>query len=146
MLSFTGGLSDNCEGFLIFINEKYEYRDSRNLLPKDMSEKIDSFIEKLKNKKIKDEVNVIDVNEKKKCFIVKIENKYEDYYPEELGATFYSYVNRFNHINFVDLLADSFIEEKKRLIRFMSKFIFGLNLKSYKFSKYKTIEKQKLHS
>ena len=33
MLSFTGSLSNNSEGFLIFINEKYEYRDRRNILP-----------------------------------------------------------------------------------------------------------------
>ena len=65
MLSFTGSLSNNSEGFLIFINEKYEYRDRRNILPKDISEKINSFIEKLKIKKIKDELNVIDINDKK---------------------------------------------------------------------------------
>ena len=144
MLSFTGSLSNNSEGFLIFINEKYEYRDRRNILPKDISLKIDSFIEKLKNKKIGDEVNVIDVNDKKKCFIIKIKKKYEDYYPEELGATFYSYINRFNHINSVDLFTDSLVEEKKNLISFTSKFIFGVNLKSYKFNKYKTVEKEKL--
>jgi len=145
MLSFTGSLSNNSEGFLIFINEKHEYRDRRNILPKDISLKIDSFIEKLKNKKISDEVNVIDVNDKKKCFIIKIKKKYEDYYPEELGATFYSYINRFNHINSVDLFTDSLVEEKKNLISFTSKFIFGVNLKSYKFNKYKTVEKEKLN-
>ena len=125
MLSFTGSLSNNSEGFLIFINEKYEYRDRQNILAKDISQKIDSLITKLKNKKIKDEVNVIDVNDKKKCFIIKIKKKYEDYYPEELGATFYSYVSRFNHINSVDLYTDSLVEEKQKSISFMSKFIFG---------------------
>ena len=141
MLSFTGSLSNNSEAFLLFINEKYEYR--RNILSKDISQKIDPFIKNLKTQNIKDEVNVIDVNDKKKCFIVKVKSKYEDYYPEELGATFYSHINRFNHINLVDLFTDSLVEEKKKLIRFMSKFIFGVNLKSYKFNKYKTIEKEK---
>ena len=51
MLSFTSSLSPDSEAFAIFVTEKYEYKDKREILPKNIVQKINSFIRVLKVKK-----------------------------------------------------------------------------------------------
>ncbi len=40
MLSFTSSLSPDSEAFAIFVTEKYEYKDKRDILPKNIVQKI----------------------------------------------------------------------------------------------------------
>ena len=54
MLSFAGSLSRDCEGFVVFVTEKYEYKDKNHILSKDLVQKIDSFLKILKAKNTKD--------------------------------------------------------------------------------------------
>ena len=143
MLSFTSSLSDNSESFAIFVNEKYEYSDKRDLLSKDTTQKINHFLKVLKAKKREKNINSFDISEKKKCFIIKVKNKYESYFPQENGGSFYSYLNNFKEINYIDFYLDSLIFDKEKSIDFLSQFIFGFNLKSYTFNKYKTKNKEK---
>ena len=49
------------------------------------------------------------------------------------------------NINSIDIYADSLNEKKDKLVKCFSEFIFGFNLKSYTFDKYKTINKEKLN-
>ena len=142
MLSFTSSLSDNSEAFAVFVNEKYEYRDKRDLLPKDTVQKINSFLKESKAKKSEKSINSFDISEKQKCFIIKVKNKYESYFPQENGGSFYSYLKNFKEINYIDLYLDSLIFDKEKSIDFFSQFIFGFNLKSYTFNKYKTENKE----
>ena len=143
MLSFTSSLSDNNEAFAVFVNEKYEYRDKRDLLPEDTVQKINSFLKESKAKKREKSINSFDISEKQKCFIIKVKNKYESYFPQENGGSFYSYLKNFKEINYIDLYLDSLIFDKEKSIDFFSQFIFGFNLKSYTFNKYKTENKEK---
>ena len=71
-----------------------------------------------------------------KCFIIKIKNKYENYYPEEVGGAFFSYLAKTKNINNVDIFVDTLNQDNEKLIKFFSEFIFGFNLKSYSFNKY----------
>ena len=48
--------------------------------PNNLVQKIDSFLDVLKVKKKDEELSSFDVSNEQKCFIVKIKNKYEDYY------------------------------------------------------------------
>ena len=50
MVNFKGTLSPTNDSFVIFVSEKYEYRDEKKSLSKDIIKKIDSFIEVLKKK------------------------------------------------------------------------------------------------
>ena len=50
MLSFASSLSPNSTAFALFVNEKYEYKDAKGILSKDISKKIDSFLKSLKAK------------------------------------------------------------------------------------------------
>jgi len=144
MLSFASGLSPDSDGFAIFVSEKYEYLNKKNVLPKEVVQKINSFIANLKAKKLNEDINSFDISNKKKCFIIKLKSKHERYFPEEKGGEFYSFLKKFKNINKVDLYSESLQVEKNNQIRFISEFICGFNLKSYTFSKYKTLKKNKI--
>ena len=99
----------------------------------ELVKKIDSFLKLLKIKNKKEEISSLDISEKKKCFVIKVKNMYENYYFEEIGGAFYTYVKKFKNINSIDIYADSLNEKKDKLIKCFSEFIFGFNLKSYTF-------------
>ena len=141
MLSFASGLSPNSTAFVIFVTEKYVYRDKRDILSADVVKKINSFLSILKVKKKKEDINSFDISYRQKCFIIKVKNKYESYFPQESGGTFFSYLKKFKDINKVDLYVDSLEFDKERMASFFSEFIFGIDLKSYTFNKYKTLDK-----
>ena len=144
MLSFNTSFSQNSNAFALFVTEKYEYKDTRRLLTGDLRKKIDLFIKTLKIKKDDSQINSLDISDNKKCFVIKVKNNPENYYFEELGAKFFAHVKQFKRINTIDIYADSISETKDKLTQRSAEFIFGLNLKSYTFNKYKTINKNKL--
>ena len=82
MLSFTSGLDPDSGAFAIFVTEKYEYKDKKNILSNDAVKKINSFLSVLKEKKEKEDINFIDISDRQKCFIIKVKNKYESYFPQ----------------------------------------------------------------
>ena len=53
MLSFTSSLSLSSDAFVIFVTEKYDYKDKKDILPADTVKKINSFISVLKVRKKK---------------------------------------------------------------------------------------------
>ena len=144
MLSFTSSLSPNTEGFVLFVNEKYEYKDTRGILPNNAVQKINSFLRELKANKKEEEISSLDISEKQKYFLIKIKNKYESYWPQEVGGSFFSYLKNFKNIKKIDFYVDSLDFDKEKLENFVSQFIFGFNLKSYTFNKYKTQNKEKI--
>tara|TARA_B100001123_G_scaffold449159_1_gene613340 strand:+ start:390 stop:1874 length:1485 start_codon:yes stop_codon:yes gene_type:complete len=146
MLSFTSSLSPEIEAFVIFVTEKYEYKDKRNILPKQSVQKINSFLASLKSKQKEKEEDLFsfDISDKQKCFVVKIKKKYESYFPQEIGGNFFSYLKKFKQIRRIDFYTDTLLFGENELIHFFSQFIFGFNLKSYTFDKYKTVNKEKI--
>ena len=65
MLSFAGSLSSDSEALAIFVNEKYGYKDKKNILPKNISQKIDSYLADLKRKKDKENIHSFEISDKK---------------------------------------------------------------------------------
>ena len=144
MLSFTPSLSPNSSAFALFVNEKYDYKDPKGILSKDIRKPIDSFLKSLKAENHqKEEISSLDISEKKKVFIIKIKNKYENYYFEEIGGSFFSYIKNYKNFDSVDIYADSLNQSREKISKIFSEFIFGFNLKSYSFNKYKTLNKEK---
>ena len=141
MLSFTSSLGRDSDAFVLFVTEKYTYKDKNKILSNNIIQKIDSFIKVLKIKNKKETISSFDITNQQKCFIIKVKTKYENYYPQENGGEFFSYLKKFNNINKVDLYADSLNQDTEKLINFFSEFTFGFNLKSYTFNKYKTLKK-----
>ena len=145
MLSFTSSLGGDQKSFVIFVSEKHEYSKNSNILPKKLVQKINDFLKILKTKKQEDNLNSFDISLKQKCFIIKVKSKHEDYYPQESGGTFFTYLKKFKNASDIIFYADSLSFDKEKLVKFFSEFIFGFNLKSYAFNKYKTLEKEKVN-
>ena len=89
MASFISSLSPDSDALAIFVNEKYSYRDKKGVLSKSLVKKINSFLSVLKAKKKEEEIISFDISDKQKCFIVKVKNKYESFFPEEIGGRFF---------------------------------------------------------
>ena len=138
MFNFTSSLSPNNDGFVIFVSEKLEYRDEKNILSKNISQKIDSFIRALKTRKNDDEITSFDISNQQKCFIVKLNNKNENNYTEEKGADFFVYLKKNKSIKKIQFCIDTVDFNKEKKSKFFSEFLFGFSLKSYEFNKYKT--------
>ena len=95
MLSFISSLSPDSEAFAIFVTEKYDYKDTKDILSNNAVQKINSFLDALKVKKKDDELSSFDVSNRQKCFVIKVKNKHEDFYPQELGGGLFSYIKKF---------------------------------------------------
>ena len=145
MLSFTSNLNPKSDAFAIFVTDKYTYNNKNNILSNRVIQKINSFLKVLKVKNKEEEISFFDITDQQKCFIIKVKNKYENYYPEEIGGKFFSQIKQLKIINTIDLYSDSLNQDKEQLAKFFSEFIFGFNLKSYTFNKYKTLNKEKIN-
>ena len=113
MLSFASSLGSDSEAFAIFVNDKFDFKDRKNLLSKETNKKINSYLETLNDKKSEEEISSLDISGKQKCYIIKIKNKHETYYPEEKGGIFYSYLRNFKSIKKIDIYIDSLDFEKE---------------------------------
>ena len=100
MLSFTGSFSTSSDSFTVFVTEKFELKESKKLLSQESLGKINSFLKILKRENVKEEINSIDISENKKCFIIKVKDKYENNYPEETGGMFFPKFSLLNRIGF----------------------------------------------
>ena len=76
MLSFASSLSSDNEAFAIFVNDKFHFKDRKNVLPKEVKNKINSYLSTLKDKKSEEEISSFDISGKQKCFVIKIKKKY----------------------------------------------------------------------
>ena len=144
MVSFTSSLSPDSDALAIFVNEKYAYKDKKGVLSKSLVQKINSFISVLKVKKKDDEIISFDISDKQKCFIIKVKSKHESFFPQESGGRFYSHLKKIKDLNKIDLYIDSLDFDRQKLVSFFSEFCLGVNLKSYTFNKYKTVNKEKI--
>ena len=145
MLSFTSSLSPHSDAFVIFVTEKYAYKDKRHILSSNKVQKINSFLSVLKTKNKDEEISSFDISDKQKCFIIKVKSKFTSYWPQENGGNFFSYIKKFKGIKKIDLYPESLDFDNEKLASFFSQFIFGFNLKSYTFNKYKTLNKEKIN-
>ena len=144
MLSFTSSLSPHSDAFVIFVTEKYAYKDKRHILSSNKVQKINSFLSVLKTKNKDEEISSFDISEKQKCFIIKVKSKFTSYWPQENGGNFFFHIKKFKGIKKIDLYPERLDFDNEKLASFFSQFIFGFNLKSYTFNKYKTLNKEKI--
>ena len=144
MLSFISSLSQKTEAFVVFIKDDYKFKDKKGILSKDISKRVESFVASLKSKKDQNEINSIDFSDKQKCIIVKINNNFKNAYPQDMGGKLFSFIKKNKEISEVEFYIDSLGVEKEKLVKFFSEFVYGFNLKSYTFNKYKTLNKKKI--
>jgi leucyl aminopeptidase len=138
MVNFKGTLSPSNDAFVIFVSEKYEYQNEKNILSKDIVKKINAFIEVLKKNKNSESINSFDISNQQKCYIFKIKNKKDNNYPQEKGADFFVHLKKNKNIKKIQICIDTANFNKEKKPKFFSEFLFGFLLKGYEFNKYKT--------
>ena len=100
-----------------------------------------SFIQDLlKNKDLKQNLFVFDLNSKKKIVLVSVRDKFTSADIENLGAEFYKRVNFGKNTEYF-INSDSC---DSKIENFIGHFLHGLKLKSYEFDKYKSKKKKRL--
>ena len=107
MLSFTSSLGPESEAFVIFVSEKYQYKDKKDILPNHLVQKINSFLNVLKTKKKRDEISSFDISTNQTCFVIKVKNKYEEYFPQEIGGSLFSYIQKTKNIKKLEFHQES---------------------------------------
>ena len=143
MLSFISSLGSDSDALAIFVNENHRYKDKKGVLSESINHKLKAHLVTLK--KDQDIITSFEVSSKKICFVIKVKRNYESYSPQEMGGSFFSHLKQYKKINKIDLYPDTLDFDNKRLVSFFSQFIFGFNLKSYTFNKYKTLNKEKIN-
>ena len=108
MLSFISSLSPDNQAFAIFVNEKYEYKDKNNILSNSAAQKIKSFLNAKKIKKTKEDITSLETSDKQKCFIIRVKNNFESYWPQEIGGGFFSYLKK-NPLKFKGVLNNYYL-------------------------------------
>ena len=58
---------------------------------------------------------------------------------------YFPILKKFKDIKKIELYMDSLDFDKEKTVKFFSEFIFGFSLKSYTFTKYKTLDKDKIN-
>ena len=136
MLNFSKKMTLNSDVFVLFVNEKGNFIDRSKNLKEAISLKIKSYIKQKQKKKNIDEVFSLDIDEKTKCFLVKVSNKNNNCHYEELGARTFSLLKSFKIINKLDFfyLIDFnkclFVIDDKVPKKFLKKINFLLKKKS----------------
>ena len=125
------------ENVVLFCNDSYKI-DS---LKKFLSISEFSFVKDLlKSSDLKKNLQIFEVNSKKKIALVSIKNNLKTSDIENLGAEFYKRINIRKNNNY-SILSDSIPKKKEN---FLGHFLHGLKLKSYEFLKYKSKKEDKI--
>ncbi len=121
---------------IFFVDEKY----SLTILKKYISKTEIEFIEDvLKSQNLKKKIISLDLNSKKKFFLISVKTNISFSQVENLGADFFNYLKDFKQKEF--LIYPDAVSTK--LKNFVGHFLHGLKLKSYTFEKYKTKKNKK---
>jgi len=116
---------------ILFSDEKFKI----NNLKKYLNSTEQTYIsELLKTSDIKKNLQIFNINSKKKVILISIKNNLKTSGVENLGAEFYGSINHGKDSHYI-LNSDSI---KSKIENFISHFLHGLKLKSYEFKKYKT--------
>ena len=98
MVGFSRKFNVSYDALVMFVDEKFNYRDRHHCLSSSIKLKIDAFVKVIKAQKEENEIYSFDISEKTKCFIIKNKTEELNNYLEDLGAKFYSYLNSFKNI------------------------------------------------
>ena len=124
-------ISKSSSNLVLFSDEKY----STSGLKKYISNTELSYInDLLKTSDLKKNLQVFELNSKKKIILVSIKNNLKNSDAENLGAEFYKLVNHGKNSEYF-IISDSIAIKHNS---FLGYFLHGMKLKSYEFKKYKT--------
>ena len=133
----NGNLKKILNNLVLFTDDAFNLKPLKKYILKSEF----SFIQDLlKNKDLKQNLFVFDLNSKKKIVLVSVRDKFTSADIENLGAEFYKRVNFGKNTEYF-INFDSCVS---KIENFIGHFLHGLKLKSYEFDKYKSKKKKRL--
>ena len=128
------------KNILIFIDENFRVNGLEDYFSKKKISEIKKNIINFKLTKPKQKFTIFNIDSNQKIIVLKILNNFTSLDHEKNGAEFFE-ILKSNYINDINILEKN-INIKRN---FINEFLFGFNLKSYNFNKYKTnISKKKI--
>ena len=141
MINFTNKFDDKCENLGFFIPEdKLSLKTSK--IDDDKKDKINKFLKRIEKNKDKKKLHSFDISDNQRCFVIILSEKLINFELNDLGGSFKNLIGSHKNLKSISLLASENVRNKKLSDEeLISEFLYGYNLKSYSFEKYKSKKK-----
>ncbi len=141
MINFTNKFDDKCENLGFFIPEdKFSLKTSK--VDDDKRDKINKFLKKIEKNKDKKKIHSFDISDNQRCFVIILSEKLINFELNDLGGSFKNLISSHKNLKSINLLVSENVRNKKLSDEeLISEFLYGYNLKSYSFEKYKSKKK-----
>ena len=135
-VNFNKSKNQQILDYAVFLNDYYNLQHLKTFFT---ITEINLIKEIIKTSNLKKNIISLNLNSKKKIYLVKVEKKINIYEIENLGAEFYEYIK---HLAIKKLFINSLTLESNKE-NFISHFLHGLKLRSYEFNIYKSKQNKK---
>ena len=122
---------------VLFCNEGFKTNNLKRYVSDKELSYINDILKKIDSKK---NLEIFEINSKKKIILISIKNGLKNSDIENLGAEFYGKIKEDKKIEFT-IMSESINSKSENFLGF---FLHGLKLKSYEFKKYKTKKEKKI--
>ncbi len=141
MINFTNKFDDKCENLGFFIPEdKLSLKTSK--IDDGKKDKINKFLKRIEKNKDKKKLHSFDISDNQRCFVIILSEKLINFELNDLGGSFKNLIGSHKNLKSINLLASENVRNKKLSDEeLISEFLYGYNLKSYSFEKYKSKKK-----
>ena len=141
MINFTNKFDDKCENLGFFIPEdKLSLKTSK--IDDGKKDKINKFLKRIEKNKDKKKLHSFDISDNQRCFVIILSEKLINFELNDLGGSFKNLIGSHKNLKSISLLASENVRNKKLSDEeLISEFLYGYNLKSYSFEKYKSKKK-----
>jgi len=138
-ISFKSNIDNkSAKNYVLFCSKNFNISNIRKYISKTEFSYVTDL---LKNTDVKKNFCSFDLNSKKRIILVNVKDDLNSSDVEKLGAKFYDFIKNLK-INDTAINAKSLKEKPGK--NFIGRFLHGLSLKSYEFTKYKTKKENRL--
>jgi len=141
MINFTNKFDDKRENLGFFIPEdKFSLKTSK--VDDSKKDKINKFLKRIEKEKDKKKLHSFDISDSQRCFVIILDEKLINFELNDLGGAFKNLIGSHKNLKSISLLVSENVRNKKLSDEeLISEFLYGYNLKSYSFEKYKSKKK-----
>ena len=141
MINFTNKFDNKCENLGFFIPEdKLSLKTSK--IDEGKKDKINKFLKRIEKNKDKKKLHSFDISDTQRCFVIILGEKLINFELNDLGGSFKNLIGSHKNLKSISMFISENVKNKKLSNEeLISEFLYGYNLKSYSFEKYKSKKK-----
>tara|TARA_Y100001970_G_C14243653_1_gene866482 strand:+ start:1479 stop:2948 length:1470 start_codon:yes stop_codon:yes gene_type:complete len=141
MINFTNKFDNKCENLGFFIPEdKLSLKTSK--IDEGKKDKINKFLKRIEKNKDKKKLHSFDISDTQRCFVIILGEKLINFELNNLGGSFKNLIGSHKNLKSISMFISENVKNKKLSNEeLISEFLYGYNLKSYSFEKYKSKKK-----